>query len=165
MEVYHLMDFKDKLTEKNIKQLNELVYDHKYDPDIPNQYIGIINNKVVIYCIIKKSLCLYDKKLKYVKNKYNSIRLGDLKDKIIRNDFSIQELNCLYNLKRNPKKKYKGIGIEFIIKLNKLLNEQINLSATEIALYNYYIKNNFKKTNYFDIDTINNNYLRRVIYL
>jgi hypothetical protein len=108
-----------------------------------------------------------DKKLRYTKNIYNSIYIDpeDLKSKK-KNDFAYTIINCLYNMKRNEDKIYKGIGIHFLNKLKETFDlKKIYLSASEVKLFNYYIKNNLKKTDYFDIDTVNMNYLRRILLL
>ncbi len=166
LKVYLLKDY--KLTEEKLKQLKVLIYD--YDEKVllnENNYIGVIDNIIVIYCVIKESLVLVDRKMKYKKNKYNSIYIeaDDIKSKI-KNDFAYMKINCLYNMKRNEEKIYKGIGIHFLNKLKAAFDfKEIYLSASEIKLFNYYIKNNLKKTDYFDIDTVNMNYLRRILLL
>jgi|694.fasta_scaffold01464_2 rRNA processing protein Gar1 len=166
LKVYLLKDY--KLTEENLKQLKPLIYD--YDEKVllnDNNYIGVIDNIIVIYCLIKESYVLVDKKLRYTKNIYNSIYIDpeDLKSKK-KNDFAYTIINCLYNMKRNEDKIYKGIGIHFLNKLKETFDlKKIYLSASEVKLFNYYIKNNLKKTDYFDIDTVNMNYLRRILLL
>ena len=84
LKVYELKDY--KLTLKNKLELEKLIY--KYDEKIlliDNQYIGLINDNIVIYCLIKESYVLVDKKLRYTKNIYNSIYIDpeDLKSKKI----------------------------------------------------------------------------------
>ena len=164
LKIFNLLEI--RLTELQKEQIYNLFtkdIEIKIDLtiDLENQYIGILNDNIVIYCIIKNKDVLFDKKLKY--NNKNKINLNKLDKKKMINDFNRIDIEYLYNLNRNKDIKYKGIGIIFINLIKKKLNNSIYLATEEDKLYKYYSKNNFKITNYYDMDNTCN--LRRILEL
>lgn len=162
MEIYETSKF--EFTPEQLKELTDLFEIYKLEIPtviIPNQYIGLIDNHIICYCIIINKKCLFDKKSKYFNKK--RIDIVKISDNKLKNTFDLIDLNCMYNLIRNKDEKYKGQGIIFVKNIYKLFQYNLYLATTENKLYHYYLSCGFKPTQFYDKDT--NNIFQQILHL